>query len=79
MPTTEEPTTEEPTTEESTTIPPYSGPESVHEMALEVIRGRWANGRERKRLLEEAGYNYAEIQAEVNRILGYTEQEIDID
>ena len=39
---------------------------STEEMALEVIRGDWGNGAERKRRLEAAGYNYSEIQARVN-------------
>lgn len=42
---------------------------SVHEIALEVINGEWSVGTERKKLLTKAGYNYVEVQAEVNRIL----------
>ena len=38
-------------------------------IAHEVIGGKWGNGEERKRRLTEAGYNYEEIQAIVNRIL----------
>ena len=34
----------------------------------EVLNGKWGNGEERKRLLTNAGYNYDEVQAEVNRI-----------
>lgn len=41
----------------------------IHKIALEVINGDWGNGAERKERLEAAGYNYFEIQAEVNRIL----------
>ena len=79
-PTTEEPTTEEPTTEEPTTEKPSeSTDKTVHELAMEVIRGKWSNGKERKRLLENAGYSYKAVQTEVNRILGYPEQEVDID
>ena len=32
----------------------------------EVIAGKWGTGSERRRLLEAAGYNYAEVQAAVN-------------
>lgn len=46
-----------------------SFPKTVHDLALEVIDKKWGNGEERKRRLTEAGYNYEEIQAEVNRIL----------
>ena len=42
---------------------------SVNEIAKEVIRGDWGNGADRKRRLTEAGYNYDEVQAEVDRIL----------
>jgi LysM repeat protein len=42
---------------------------SVNEVAKEVIAGKWGNGSDRKKNLEAAGYNYTEVQAEVNRIL----------
>ena len=42
---------------------------SVDEVAKEVINGKWGNGSERKKRLEEAGYNYAEVQARVNQLL----------
>lgn len=42
---------------------------SVNEIAKEVIAGKWGNGEERKRKLTAAGYNYTEIQNEVNRIM----------
>ena len=42
---------------------------SIDELATEIIRGNWGNGEERKRRLEEAGYNYQEVQNEVNRRL----------
>jgi hypothetical protein len=41
----------------------------VEAVAKEVIRGKWGNGKERKKRLEAAGYNYSKVQAEVNRIL----------
>ena len=43
---------------------------TVSEIADEVIAGKWGNGNERKTKLTEAGYNYTEIQAEVNKRLG---------
>ena len=39
---------------------------SNEEIANEVINGLWGNGDDRKRRLEEAGYNYNTIQAIVN-------------
>lgn len=42
---------------------------SVTEIAKEVIDGRWDKGENRKKLLEQCGYNYREVQDEVNRIL----------
>lgn len=43
---------------------------SIEEIAQEVIDGKWDNYPKRKKLLEEAGYNYDEVQALVNKILG---------
>lgn len=42
---------------------------SIHELALEVIDGLWGNGEDRKNRLEAAGYNYQEIQNEVNSLV----------
>lgn len=41
---------------------------SVHQLAKEVWQGKWGNGAERKRRLTQAGYNYAEVQAAVDRL-----------
>lgn len=38
-------------------------------IADQVIKGQWGNALERRRRLIAAGYNYAEVQAEVNRRL----------
>ena len=38
-------------------------------LAKQVIDGKWGNNPERKKKLEEAGYNYTEIQNKVNEIL----------
>ena len=42
---------------------------SNEEIAKEVIQGKWQNYPERKSLLENAGYNYSEIQNLVNQML----------
>lgn len=42
---------------------------TVDEIALEVIRGDWGNGDERKKRLTEARYNYTEVQARVNELM----------
>ena len=42
---------------------------SVEAIAKEVIAGKWGNGATRKDKLTKAGYNYAEIQAMVNKLL----------
>ena len=54
---------EKPVEEPTTTL------KSVSEVADEVIAGKWGNNPERKQRLTEAGYNYDEVQAEVNRKL----------
>lgn len=41
---------------------------TVTEVAQEVIKGLWGNEPERSKKLIAAGYNYAEVRAEVNRI-----------
>ena len=42
---------------------------TVEELAREVIRGDWGNGKDRKVRLTNAGYNYDTIQNRVNEIL----------
>ena len=42
---------------------------SIDTIAREVIKGVWGNGSSRKSRLEEAGYNYKEVQARVNALL----------
>ena len=41
---------------------------SIEEIAKEVLAGKWGNGEERKNKLIEAGYNYEEVQKEVDKI-----------
>lgn len=43
---------------------------SIADVAKEVKNGKWGNGAERKQRLEAAGYNYAEVQAAVNTLMG---------
>lgn len=42
---------------------------SVHEIALEVIKGKYGNGNTRKMLLTRLGYDPVAVQKEVNKIL----------
>ena len=44
------------------------------DVADRVIRGDYGNGEERKRRLADDGYNYAFVQNEVNRRLGYSKR-----
>ena len=38
-------------------------------VAREVIIGKWGDGDERRKRLTKAGYNYAKVQAIVNKLL----------
>lgn len=49
----------------------------LSQVAKEVLRGDWGNGTDRKNRLERAGYDYAAVQAEVNRIAGASSVDID--
>lgn len=42
---------------------------SISTIASEVIAGKWGDGAERKAKLKAAGYDYAKVQAEVNKKL----------
>lgn len=48
---------------------PTTGKKTVAEVAKEVISGVWGNGDARKTALSNAGYNYDEVQAAVNKLL----------
>lgn len=50
-------------------IPLLSPRKSAEEIAKEVIAGKWGNGADRRSRLEDAGYNYAEIQNFVNKLV----------
>lgn len=49
---------------------PAPAKKTVAQLAVEVIRGDWGNGPDRSRRLAAAGYNPAQVQAEVNARLG---------
>lgn len=42
---------------------------SIDEIAKEVINGKWGSGYTRKKKLEQAGYNYKQVQRRVNELL----------
>lgn len=48
---------------------PNTDAKLLQEIAKEVIRGKWGNGAERKKRLEAAGYDYAEVQKIVNKLV----------
>lgn len=50
--------------------PNSSNLKSIEEVVQEVIEGKWGNGEDRKNRLISAGYNYNEIQTQVNSMLG---------
>lgn len=43
--------------------------DDIETIAAEVIQGDWGNGQERKKRLEQAGYDYDVVQARVNGLL----------
>jgi hypothetical protein len=47
---------------------PKPAKKSVSEIAKEVLDGKWGNGEDRKKKLTAAGYNYTEVQNEVNKL-----------
>ena len=47
-----------------------TGQLSLIDIANAVIRGEFGNGEERKTRLKNAGYNYDEVQAKVNELMG---------
>lgn len=46
-----------------------TGEKSIDDIAREVIAGKWGTGTVRKQRLTDAGYDYATVQARVNKIL----------
>lgn len=57
-------------TTESGTAFSSSSLKSIDEIAFEVIRSDWGNGADRKNCLIATGYDYAVVQAKVNKLLG---------
>lgn len=53
------------------------GPEikPVDELAEEVIAGKWGDGDNRRKALSDAGYDYFNVQARVNQLIGETKAE----
>lgn len=48
---------------------PVKPAKTVEQIAQEVIDGKWGNGADRKKKLAAAGYDYAAVQAAVNRLV----------
>ena len=42
---------------------------TIHEVALEVVAGKWGNGNDRKLALIKQGYSYEAVQKEVNLLM----------
>ena len=42
---------------------------TIDELASEVIKGLWGNGKDRKKRLTDAGYDYNKVQARVNELM----------
>ena len=53
----------------ATTTPHPSSKKSIEEIAKEVYLGEWGNGKKRQSALENAGYNYQEVQKAVNALV----------
>lgn len=53
----------------ATTVTTTAATKTIEQIAKEVILGKWGNGTTRKAKLTAAGYNYAEVQAQVNKLL----------
>ena len=56
-----------------------NGPEdkTIDELVQEVIDGKWGNGEDRRKRLEEAGYDYDKVQDKVNSILSIPKKSIE--
>ncbi len=51
------------------TVPAAGNDADLYELAMQVIRGDWGNGEDRRERLTKAGHDYAAVQAKVNEIL----------
>lgn len=52
-----------------TTSTSTTAKKSVTTLAKEVLAGKWGNGSDRKSRLTKAGYDYAKVQAAVNKLI----------
>lgn len=50
-------------------ISPVQNKKTNIEIAKEIIKGEWGTGSDRKKAIIQAGYDYGEIQKEVNRLM----------
>ena len=57
---------------------PRKRKKSIKVIVQEVLLGKWGNGEERKARLEQAGYNYKEIQKAINDQAEKKESKIDV-
>ena len=48
---------------------PGTGKKSVEAVAKEVLAGKWGNGEDRKKRLQDAGYDYGAVQRKVNELM----------
>lgn len=56
---------------------PAPSKKSDTEIALEIVQGKWGNGDDRRKRLENAGYDYNRIQQLINRSYGIAYEVID--
>lgn len=52
-----------------TTSASTTAKKSINTLAREVLAGKWGNGADRKARLTKAGYDYAKVQAAVNKLV----------
>lgn len=50
---------------------------TIEQVAKEVLQGKWGNGEDRKKRLQNAGYDYDAVQNEVNKLCGGSSVDID--
>ena len=50
---------------------------SIAQVAKEVLQGKWGNGEDRKKRLQNAGYDYDAVQNAVNQLCGGSSVDID--
>lgn len=48
---------------------PTAAKKNINTIAKEVLAGKWGNGQDRKSRLTKAGYDYAKVQAAVNKLV----------